>query len=147
MKRVIVALVALSLLAVGVMAFGVQHSRENARMHSVTIGGETVFVTVAQTQEERQRGLSGRPGLAADEGMLFVFPKDGVYSFWMKDMLFSIDIIWISGDSSVVHIEKDVSPASYPRTYSSEGPARFVLELPAGFTDAHNVRIGAPVGL
>ncbi len=147
MRRLIVALVALSLLAVGTLAFGIQRSRDVDRAHTVSIGTGSVFVTLAETQEERQRGLSGHLGLAENEGMLFVFQKEGTYSFWMKDMRFPIDIVWISNAAAVVHIEKNVSPSSYPQTYSSQAPARFVLELPAGFTDAHNVRIGDIVGL
>src|SRR3989338_5701660 len=59
------------------------------------IGDQAVRVTVADTPESRERGLSGRDGLASDEGMLFVFQNDGYHTFWMKDMLFSIDIIWL----------------------------------------------------
>lgn len=147
MRRVIVALIALALLAVGVMAFGVQHARMGGDTRTISIGGEVVTVSLALTQEERARGLSGRSGLAEDEGMLFVFPKDGQYSFWMKDMLFPIDILWISRDGVITHVEKSLSPSTYPHTYTSESSSRFVLELPAGFTDAHGISVGDSVSL
>ena len=124
---------------------------------TVRIGGETLRVTVAATEAARNQGLSGRAGLASDEGMLFVFPRDGTYPFWMKDMRFSIDIIWISasdrpsrdgsGGGRIVHIAPDVSPATYPEDFVTPTPARYVLEVPAGFTQAHGVDVGDIVGL
>jgi len=130
---------------------------QNSASSTVRIGGETLRVTVAATEMTRKQGLSGRAGLENDEGMLFVFPRDGKYSFWMKDMRFSIDIIWISAsdrpsrDGSaggrIVYIAPDVSPATYPEDFVSPTPARYVLEVPAGFTGAHGVRVGDIVGL
>ena len=63
-----------------------------------------VCASVADTPEARQQGLSGRAGLGESEGMLFVFPKDGEYAFWMKDMRFSIDILWLSGNGTIVYM-------------------------------------------
>lgn len=111
----------------------------------VHIGGRNVQVTVVDTPASRERGLSGRSGLASDEGMLFVFPSDGKYGFWMKDMRFPIDIVWLSGRGEVLDMRTSVSPASYPAVFEPKAPARFVLELPAGFTDAYTVRIGDEV--
>ncbi len=106
-----------------------------------------VCVSVADTARTRQLGLSGRSRLSADEGMLFVFPEDGKYAFWMKDMRFSIDIIWLSAAGSIVHITRSVSPDTYPRTFESDTPARYVLELSAGYVGAHDVKIGDIVRL
>src|SRR3989304_6446445 len=69
----------------------------------VVIAGTTINVEIAQTEAEREQGLSGHKPLADDEGMLFIFDKPGYHGFWMKDMLFSIDIIWISADKKIVH--------------------------------------------
>ncbi len=120
---------------------------QNPASSTVQIGGETIRITVAATEAAREQGLSGRTELADDEGMLFVFPRDGNYAFWMKDMLFSIDIIWISPDGRVVHIAPNVSPTTYPEDFVSPTPARYVLEVPAGFADAHGVNVGDIVGL
>src|SRR3989344_1451545 len=73
-----------------------------------------VEIDLADTQEKRTQGLSGRKDIADDYGMLFVFDAPGKYGFWMKDMLIDIDIIWLSRDGSIVHIEHSVSPATYP---------------------------------
>lgn len=109
---------------------------------SVEIGGVVVRALVADTPESRALGLGGREGLAPDEGMLFVFSEDGVYPFWMKDMLFSIDMVWIASDGKVVDIRYRVPPESYPEHLTPKGPARYVLELPAGFAQAHHLALG-----
>lgn len=108
---------------------------------------------IADTPEERSLGLSGRPGLAADRGLLFVFDRAGLHSFWMKDMRFPIDIIWLvrrtpeSGDADaveaeIVHIERSVSPETYPFSFAPAAPADLVLETAAGFADANNLEVG-----
>lgn len=108
----------------------------------VSVGGVDVRVMLADTPQKRTRGLSGSAGLDSDEGMLFIFPKDGIYGFWMKDMHFAIDILWLSSDGTVVHIEENVSPESYPASFDPGKPARYVLELQAGFAKAHNIAAG-----
>ena len=108
----------------------------------VVLGGQEISVSVADTANERTQGLSGRESLESNEGMLFMFPEEGMYSFWMKDMRFSIDMLWISSQGDVVHLEHGVSPASYPTAFSSSVPAQYVLEVPAGFSNTHGIKIG-----
>lgn len=124
----------------------VQSSKINPT-RTILFENVSVRVAAADTEPLRQRGLSGMTGLAPDQGMLFVFDKDGMYSFWMHEMLFSIDILWLAADGQVVHIEKDVSPQSYPASFTSDSPARYVLELPAGFSDQHRIIIGSSASL
>lgn len=124
---------------------------------TIQLHGQTIRVLLADTPETRQIGLGGRDRLAQDEGMLFIFPEDGTYAFWMKDMRFSIDILWLSAPdrlsrdgsatATVVHIAPDVSPDTYPQDFMSTKPARYVLELPAGFVRENNVTIGDIVRL
>lgn len=102
-------------------------------------------VEVADTPARQAQGLSGRPTLGEREGLLFVFPQAGVYNFWMKDMLFPIDIIWIGEDRRVVDLTEDARPESYPKTFASRVPARYVLEVPAGTVRRENFVIGDPV--
>jgi uncharacterized membrane protein (UPF0127 family) len=92
-------------------------------------------VQVADTGPARTLGLSNRTFLAEGTGLLFIFEKDGYYPFWMKDMNFPIDIIWIDTQKQIVHIAQNVSPDTYPSTFASKELARYVLEIPAG--DAH----------
>jgi len=75
--------------------------------------------------------------------MLFVFDTDGVWGIWMKDMKFSIDILWLAEDGTVLTIVPNASPDSYPTSFRPTSPARFVLELPAGFASSHDIDIGS----
>jgi uncharacterized membrane protein (UPF0127 family) len=111
------------------------------------IGGQRVSVILATTQAQRAQGLSGTQPLKADEGMLFVFPQDGTYRFWMKDMNYSLDIIWIDADGRIVSIAPSLSPDTYPNSYGPDAPSRYVLEVSAGFAAAHSVKAGDAVGL
>lgn len=117
---------------------------EHAESSSVLQFGDTrVRVILADTPAKRTRGLSGTDGLAEGEGMLFIFPEDGLYGFWMKDMRFAIDIIWLDSAWEVVDVAESVSPDSYPASFSPSKPARYVLEVPAGFAKSHNIALGS----
>jgi uncharacterized membrane protein (UPF0127 family) len=104
-------------------------------------------VEVVNTTPSRQLGLSGRESVKDGNGMLFVFPEPSNYSFWMRDMLFSIDIIWIDTAGDIIYIEKNVNPDTYPKSFSvpssaSKPPSQYVLEVSAGFTDFFDIKIG-----
>jgi len=120
---------------------------ESVRMPLVYIEGveAPVRVLIAADNERRIQGLSGHPGLASDEGMLFFFDYSGKPGFWMKDMLFPIDIIWISDEWKIVDITKNISSDTYPQTFAPKSDARYVLEVRAGFADAHMLKIGQAV--
>ena len=77
------------------------------------MGNATFTVDLADTPEKRTRGLSGRPALYANSGMLFVFESESRLVFWMQEMQFSLDFVWIGSDCSVADITKDV-PAPSP---------------------------------
>lgn len=108
----------------------------------IAIGGTLIIADIADTPEKRTLGLSGRNTLLPDTGMLFVFEQPGAHGMWMKDMRFSIDILWLNDAHEIVHIEERVSPSTYPTSFSSPTPASLVLELPAGFTAAHAISPG-----
>lgn len=113
----------------------------------ISVGGTVVNAFVADSDDERSLGLSGHAPLKPREGMLFEFDEDGMYGFWMKDMLFSIDIVWLSIDGTIVSIVSHASPESYPTVFKPDRPARYVLELPAGTAATLGVKIGDRVGL
>jgi len=98
----------------------------------IKAGERIVLVEVSDTEALRTRGLSGRTSLGEGRGMLFVFDKNERYGFWMKEMRFPIDIVWIDGLKQVIGVEGSVSPESYPKIYLPEAPVLYVLELPAG---------------
>lgn len=116
----------------------------------ITLPQGKLSVEIADTPSARMQGLSGRTGLDEGEGMLFVFDQPGRYGFWMKDMTFPIDIVWISQDGYVVHMEKNVSPDTYfkqdpPQTFVNTPNALYVLELGAGEAEKHGLYLGTKV--
>lgn len=119
----------------------------NTASSTIQINERTIRVEIADSPAERERGLSGKAGLGEDEGMLFVFEEDGRPAFWMKDMLFAIDIMWISRDGAIVHIEENVAPETYPASFAPRSEARYVVELPAGYVSKYSVRLGDIVRL
>ncbi|HEY0908385.1 MAG TPA: DUF192 domain-containing protein [Candidatus Paceibacterota bacterium] len=113
--------------------------RENA---AVTLNGAVFKAIVADTPASRERGLSGSKPLASDEAMLFVFEIPDDVGFWMKDMNYSIDIVWLDANMKVIHIEKDVAPETYPTVFYPEGAALYVLEFSAGTADRIGLKLG-----
>jgi len=123
---------------------------------TVGIENATFDVEVASTMIQQANGLSYRASLAPNDGMLFLFSSSSVQNFWMKDMNFALDMIWIgpaaSGTGSqVVGFAQDV-PAPAPGTalwsltiYSSPGNTNKVLEVNAGTVAKYNIKVGDPV--
>ena len=103
----------------------------------VVINEKIIFVELAITPEDRQRGLMERDLLEKDNGMLFVFSEEDAYSFWMKNMKISLDIIWINADGNVVYFVEGAPPCvqSPCQTYSPNADALYVLEVNPGVID------------
>jgi uncharacterized membrane protein (UPF0127 family) len=102
-----------------------------------------VNVLIADTPAARTKGLMDRQALAGDEGMFFVFPEEDAYAFWMKNMRFPIDIIWINNEFKVVDMETGVEPCgsqSCP-SFVPQAKCRYVLEVNAGFAKRHRIMI------
>ena len=112
---------------------------------TLSIGSNTFQVEIADTPEKRQQGLSGRSALADGSGMFFTFDKPGQYGFWMKDMNFPIDIVWIDENYSIVDIDENLLPETYPKVFYPDQPIKFVLEVPAGTVDKYRIATGTVV--
>ncbi len=108
----------------------------------ITVGEAKLVAGIADTEAERAQGLSGRSELAQDEGLLFIFPNPGIYGFWMKDMRFAIDILWFDADKRLVGISRQIDPSTYPQSFAPQAPAQYVLEVPAGYAEAKNIKLG-----
>ena len=108
--------------------------------HHLTIGSTIISVAIADTDASREQGLSGTAPLTSEQGMLFVFDTPDNTAFWMKDMNYSLDIVWIDANKKVVSVSKNLSPSTYPDTFSPGVPVQYVLEVPAGFADAHGIK-------
>jgi uncharacterized protein len=118
---------------------------------TVTVGDASFAVELAVTPQQQAQGLSGRPSLAPGTGMLFILGSEGQPSFWMKDMRFPLDIVWISAEYVVVDITEAVSPPDPGQTtsdlpkYMPAEPAQYVLEINAGEAESADIRVGEMV--
>ncbi len=138
-KQVTIIMLSLLLVAGLIAVFFYTTSK---RAPNAILGGVELFLKVADTEDLRAQGLSGSKPLFLNEGMLFVFPQEGLYGFWMKDMLFSIDILWLDSSYRIVDVKENATPGSYPESFVSSVKARYVLELSAGFFEAHKLKKG-----
>lgn len=114
------------------------------------IGDTLINVDVADTTALRSQGLGGRQSLDPDAGMLFILPQTEQPQFWMKGMLFPIDMIWIK-DNTIVGITPNVAnpapntPDNQLQLYQPAGPVNKVLEVNAGFAQEHGFQVGDTV--
>lgn len=95
----------------------------------------------AETDQARIKGLSGRANLSVNSGMLFIFDSPNQQCFWMKDMLFNLDIIWTNESKHIEKIEENLSPDTYPKSFCA-GNTKYVLEFNPGFAGKHGLKIG-----
>lgn len=109
--------------------------------------GVNIVARVADTDKQRELGLSGVETLTQYEGMWFIFPQMGIYPFWMKDMQFPLDIIWVDDQMKIVDVQLNAVPESYPETFVPKAAARYVLEVPAGSGEHFGFFIGDTVSL
>lgn len=120
-------------------------------LHQIMVGNKNLTVEVVTQSESITQGLSGRSAIGSD-GMLFVFPRKMFSTFWMKDMHFDLDIIWIA-DEMIMKIDQNVpkpelgTPANRLTTYPSEAEVEMVLEVNAGTADALGLLVGDRVQL
>ncbi len=112
----------------------------------ISLHGKPYTVVVARTSEARERGLSGTVTIPYD-GMLFDFEEDSLPGFWMKDMNYSLDIIWLDHNYEIVDIIEDLKPNTYPTVFYPKKPVRYVIEFPSGFVSKEQVQLGTHVGI
>ncbi len=112
---------------------------------TLSIGTTTIVAEVADTDALRAQGLSNRTNLPDGQGMWFVFETDGLWSFWMKDTLIPLDMLWVDASGIIVTIAHEVQPDSYPQGFAPAQPARYVLEVPGGFAEKMGITEGVTV--
>jgi uncharacterized membrane protein (UPF0127 family) len=116
-----------------------------AKTVRIMVAGVILSVELADTPDDQRRGLSGRDSMPPDHGMLFIFDQEAAWGFWMKDMKFSLDIIWFNSGKEVVFVEENLRPCDpqYCPVYTPSMTALYVLEVNAGFVHSHNLAIEA----
>lgn len=98
-------------------------------------------IEIAESTEQLTKGLIGYQELNDKQGMLFIFQESGYHGFWMQNMSFPIDIIWLNDSGSVVHYEENAQPCKYNcKTFYPTKEAKYVLELKAGSIDKYNLQ-------
>ena len=112
---------------------------------TISIGDTKLTVEVATTSQEHQDGLSNRSSLSDGTGMLFIFDPPSAEGFWMKDMLFSLDIVWADANGTITTIDQGLSPETYPNVYRPSRPAKYVLEVPAGYAAKKGIAVGQKI--
>ncbi|HIE46187.1 MAG: DUF192 domain-containing protein [Nitrosopumilus sp.] len=146
------ALIPISIAAVIIGAVGLMTLPSESKLESVEFPRGTIMVDdiplevqIADTDPRRIRGLMFQDQLSYDQGMIFVFNEPGLYSLWMLNMQFSLDMMWFDQDGKVVHIEKDIPPCktvveiSACQSIIPSDDAIYVLEVTSGFVDHNNI--------
>jgi len=139
-KKIIIYSVS-TLLLIGISACSSDGS--NVNFKKIRVADKKIKVEIADTQELMIKGLSSRENLPWDQGMLFVYDNYTKPSYWMKDMRFPIDIIWIK-DKKIIGITNNIqAPASLTSSLSTYSPSQvinYVLEVNAGWCDENNIK-------
>ena len=100
------------------------------------------------TGELMSRGLSVKDQLRENESMLFVYEEPLRHTFWMKDMKFPIDIIWLDSNGKIVHMEENLMPCTLVLicpSYAPDADSQYVLETTVGFALRHNISLGTNI--
>lgn len=136
-----------------VVAVSARETPEEPGMREVLAEFETASgarpafrVEVADTPELRERGLMHRRSLDPDRGMLFVFPRDEVQSFWMKNTFVALDMLFVSSDGRVVGVVENARPLTL-ESRSVGVPSRYVVELPAFTARERGIQTGARLSI
>ena len=145
-------LIPISIAAVIIGVVGVMSIPSDSKLESVEFPRGTIKVDdvplqvqIADTEPRRIRGLMFQDELPYNQGMIFVFDEPGLYSLWMLNMQFSLDMVWFDDNGNVVHIEKDVPPCKTPletmtcQSIVPDAEALYVLEVTAGFVDKNGI--------
>lgn len=115
---------------------------QEVQIVQASINNSSFNLEVADTPELRSKGLAGKPGLDENEGMLFIFERPGTECFWMKDVGFSIDILWFDEDRTLIHKLPGISPDTYPDRFCPPEPAKYVVELRNGVSEDKSFELG-----
>jgi uncharacterized membrane protein (UPF0127 family) len=102
---------------------------------------------IASTSAEQEQGLSDRSNVPDNYAMLFVFPEDGQYGFWMKDMEVPLDMIWVTDNGTIASINQNVAADSYPAVFYPPVPIRYVLETRVGLAQEKGWKVGTHISL
>jgi uncharacterized membrane protein (UPF0127 family) len=107
----------------------------------LNLHGHNLRLYIADNDKTREQGLSGIKKLKDNEGMVFVFRKPDYYAFWMKDMNFPLDFIYVN-INKVVDIKENISPQTYPQAFEPVGPSDKIIEVNVGTVQKLSIKKG-----
>lgn len=144
-NKKLIFFILLAIVCIGLVIFYTAMQQKNMGLPKIKVGRKTVRVELARTSAEQERGLSNRDSLAKDTGMLFVFAEKKPVSFWMKDMRFPLDFVWML-DNKVVDLNENVKPPADPNNpgttvITPKSDINYVLEVNAGFIKANGIKV------
>lgn len=134
----------------------INHEISNSENYKFSKEGELTFQTengnfissidaeFADNEQEREQGLMYRTEMKENQGMLFIFPNQNKQSFWMKNTVLPLDIIFVNSNLKIVTIQKNAVPYS-EKSLPSTAPAQYVIEVNAGYTDKYKIKVGDKV--
>ena len=122
---------------------------ENVKVCFNNYNNSCFNVEIADNKEEREKGLMFRENLPENNGMLFVFPQEDRYGFWMKNTLIPLDIIWFNENKKIVYIKENAQPClnfnDDCESFIPDKEARYVLEVNAGAIERYGIKVGDEV--
>lgn len=151
-KRIIIAVVVIALLGFFIVNNFISNEPK-VEYYTFTKEGELTFtdslgtlkakidLEIADNDYERQLGLMNRKEMKENQGMLFIFPRQDYQSFWMRNTLISLDMIFVNEQKKIVTIHKNTKILS-DQSYPASEPAMYVVEVLAGFAERHNIKVG-----
>jgi len=115
----------------------------------VKINDKVINVEVSDNFQERLQGLMNRESMDENSGMIFIFEEEKQQTFWMKNTLIPLDLIFVNSNLEIVDIKKDFKPCEEDPciVYTSQAPAFYVIEVNAGYSDKNNIQIGDSIEL
>ena len=108
----------------------VKKCRINVQIQGV--GGECLKLERVSNRKSLTKGLSGRESMPDSQGMLFIFASPEIRCFWMKEMKFPLDIIWMDANKYIVTVEENVQPNTYPNSFCPDQQSQYVIEVNSG---------------
>jgi uncharacterized membrane protein (UPF0127 family) len=117
--------------------------KKNGELTFIDTSGSVtkIDIQIAYTEFDRELGLMFRKSMNENQGMLFIFPDIGIRSFWMRNTLIPLDMIFVDSSKTILNIAKNTTPYS-DASYTSSGPAKYVVEVNGGYTDRHKITPG-----
>lgn len=153
LQKIVIAVLAVAVIGFFIFNNLIKNNKPELEYYTFTKEGELTFtdtlgtlkakidLEIADNDYERQLGLMNRKEMKENQGMLFIFPRQDYQSFWMRNTLISLDMIFVNDKKKIVTIHKNTKILS-DQSYPSSEPAKYVVEVLGGFADRYNIQVG-----